>query len=188
VGLPTGLVFTEGWCAASTVFRVNGGVSYDHSGKQAEYGPVLVRQRRLVPRRAFDRAQRFMRCEASVSTSPRMETISSISAWSATSGGEICTTGSPRSSARQMRPASKSRGERKPRKSVSHSSSLKVSRVLLVLDELEGVEEPGPAQVADDRQVEELRERLVKVVLLLGHMLDDPLARMISMFFSAIAP
>ena len=39
VGLPTGLVFTEGWCAASTVFRVNGGVSYDHSGKQAEYAP-----------------------------------------------------------------------------------------------------------------------------------------------------
>ena len=39
VGLPTGLVFEEGWCAASTVFRVNGAVSYDHSGKQAEYAP-----------------------------------------------------------------------------------------------------------------------------------------------------
>ena len=37
VVLPTGLVFNEGWCAASTVFRVNGGVSYDHSGKNAEY-------------------------------------------------------------------------------------------------------------------------------------------------------
>lgn len=39
VVLPTGLVFTEGWCAASTVFRVDGPVSYDHSGKQAEWAP-----------------------------------------------------------------------------------------------------------------------------------------------------
>jgi hypothetical protein len=39
VVLPKGLVFNEGWCAASTVFRVNDGVSYDHSGKQAEYAP-----------------------------------------------------------------------------------------------------------------------------------------------------
>ena len=37
VVLPTGLVFNEGWCAASTVFRVNDAVSYDHSGKNAEY-------------------------------------------------------------------------------------------------------------------------------------------------------
>jgi hypothetical protein len=39
VKLPMGLVFNEGWCAASSVFRVNNGVSYDHSGKQAEYAP-----------------------------------------------------------------------------------------------------------------------------------------------------
>jgi hypothetical protein len=39
VMLPTGLVFNEGWCAASTVFRVEDGISYDHSGKQAEYAP-----------------------------------------------------------------------------------------------------------------------------------------------------
>ena len=39
VGLPTGLVFNEGWCAASSVFRVQGDVSYDHSGKQAEWAP-----------------------------------------------------------------------------------------------------------------------------------------------------
>jgi hypothetical protein len=39
VMLPTGLVFNEGWCAASSVFRVNNGVSYDHSGKQAEWAP-----------------------------------------------------------------------------------------------------------------------------------------------------
>jgi len=37
VVLPSGLVFKEGWCGASTVFRVNGAVAYDHSGKQAEY-------------------------------------------------------------------------------------------------------------------------------------------------------
>jgi hypothetical protein len=39
VRLPKGLVFKEGWCAASTVFRVSNGISYDHSGKQAEYAP-----------------------------------------------------------------------------------------------------------------------------------------------------
>ena len=38
VVLPTGLVFNEGWCAASGVFKVEAdGVKYDHSGKQAEY-------------------------------------------------------------------------------------------------------------------------------------------------------
>ena len=50
----------------------------------------------------YDARQR-RRC-ASASTSPRIPTISSISASPATSGGEICTTGSPRSSARQIRP------------------------------------------------------------------------------------
>jgi hypothetical protein len=39
VVLPTGLVFNEGWCAASTVFRVEGKGAYDHSGKQAEHAP-----------------------------------------------------------------------------------------------------------------------------------------------------
>lgn len=40
VVLPTGLVFNEGWCAASGVFKVEAdGVKYDHSGKQAEYAP-----------------------------------------------------------------------------------------------------------------------------------------------------
>ncbi|HEX5469684.1 MAG TPA: DUF1326 domain-containing protein [Gaiellaceae bacterium] len=39
VVLPTGLVFSEGWCAASTTFRVSDDVAYDHSGKQAEYAP-----------------------------------------------------------------------------------------------------------------------------------------------------
>jgi hypothetical protein len=39
VMLPKGLVFNEGWCAASTTFWVKDGVSYDHSGKQAEYAP-----------------------------------------------------------------------------------------------------------------------------------------------------
>jgi hypothetical protein len=41
VELPTGLICNKAWCAASTVFRVKGGdeVTYDHSGKQAEYAP-----------------------------------------------------------------------------------------------------------------------------------------------------
>jgi hypothetical protein len=39
VVLPRGLVFNEGWCATSTVFRVEDGVTYDHTGKNAEYAP-----------------------------------------------------------------------------------------------------------------------------------------------------
>src|SRR5262249_2749053 len=71
--------------------------------------------------------------QASASTAPRMETIWSNSPSPATSGGEICTTGSPRSSARQIRPRSNSRGERNCRSSVSHSSSSKVAFVSLSL-------------------------------------------------------
>ena len=81
--------------------------------------------------RRRDAAGSSMRRCASARTSPRMPTISSISASVATSGGEIWTTGSPRSSARQISPASKSAGERNPRSSVSHSSSAKVSLVSL---------------------------------------------------------
>jgi hypothetical protein len=39
VVVPTGLVFNEGWCATSTLFRVNDGVSYDHTGKNTEWAP-----------------------------------------------------------------------------------------------------------------------------------------------------
>lgn len=35
--LPQGLVFNEGWCATSTVFRVQDGIAYDHTGKNTEY-------------------------------------------------------------------------------------------------------------------------------------------------------
>ena len=37
VVLPEGLVFDEGWCATSTVFRVQDGIAFDHSGKNTEY-------------------------------------------------------------------------------------------------------------------------------------------------------
>src|SRR5919106_6448599 len=46
---------------------------------------------------------------------------------------------------------------------------------LLVLHELEGVEEPGPAQIADDGEVQEPGERLAERVLLRGDVLDDAL-------------
>jgi hypothetical protein len=36
IELPSGLVCREGRCAASTTFWVKDGISYDHSGKQAE--------------------------------------------------------------------------------------------------------------------------------------------------------
>jgi hypothetical protein len=49
------------------------------------------------------------------------------------SGGASCTTGSPRSSARQISPASYRAPDRKPRNSRSASSSSKVSLVSLSL-------------------------------------------------------
>jgi hypothetical protein len=39
VHLPEGLVFTEGYYATSSVFTVDGGVTYDHSGKNTEFAP-----------------------------------------------------------------------------------------------------------------------------------------------------
>ena len=37
--LPEGLVVKQGSMAASKVFRVQGGVQYDHSGQYAAFGP-----------------------------------------------------------------------------------------------------------------------------------------------------
>ena len=51
-----------------------------------------------------------MRSPASSRTVPSVPAIASNSRCSATSGGEICTTGSPRSSARQSSPSSNRRG------------------------------------------------------------------------------
>ncbi len=39
VRLPEGLVFNEGYYATSSVFTVDGGVTYDHSGRNTEYAP-----------------------------------------------------------------------------------------------------------------------------------------------------
>ena len=52
------------------------------------------------------------RCHASESTSRRVSTMKSISVWPQMSGGESWTTGSPRSSARQISPASNSAPDR----------------------------------------------------------------------------
>src|SRR5437764_562283 len=46
---------------------------------------------------------------------------------------------------------------------------------LLVLHELDRVEEPSPPQVADDREVDELRERRAEGVLVRENVLVDPL-------------
>lgn len=37
--LPQGIIFRQGDCGASTTFRVDGGVSYDHSGQYTAVGP-----------------------------------------------------------------------------------------------------------------------------------------------------
>lgn len=39
VHLPEGLVFNEGYYATSSVFTVDDGVAYDHTGKNTEYAP-----------------------------------------------------------------------------------------------------------------------------------------------------
>src|SRR5262249_36939371 len=74
-----------------------------------------------------------IRSQASSSTPPRIRTSSSNSASPATSGGEIWITGSPRSSARQIRPRSNSCGERKSRSKRSDSPSVNPSLVSLFL-------------------------------------------------------
>ncbi len=73
-----------------------------------------------------------------VSTSRRIDSISSNSGWPMISGGASCTTGSPRS---------------------SEPLGLRVVEGLLgglVLDQLDPVEVAGPAHVTDDRQVQQL--------------------------------
>src|SRR5687767_2783382 len=127
----------------------SGLAGYHYSSEGRGFGRVrryleragLVRRRGAAPRRPQTCPRRwseavselFTRSPASASTSPRMPTISSNCSCLATSGGEIWITGSPRSSARQIRPRSNSALERKPRSSHSHSSSVNVSRVSLSL-------------------------------------------------------
>ena len=99
-------------------------------------------------RRSADVQPACIRSPASASTSPRIPTISSNSAWPATSGGEIWITGSPRSSARQIRPRSnRRRREEAAQERLALLVRERLAR-LLVLDELERVEEARPAQVA----------------------------------------
>ena len=85
--------------------------------------------------------------------------MASNSVWPLISGGASWTTGSPRSSARQYRPASNSAGVRKPRQ--QPLGFLVVEGLLggLVLDQFDAVEVALAADVADDRQVVELLQR-----------------------------
>src|SRR6266511_3266983 len=71
-------------------------------------------------------------------------------------------------------PLEEPRGEEVPQERLALLVRKGLAR-LLVLDELERVEEPRPAQIADDRQVEQLRQRRAEGVLLLGDVLDNPL-------------
>ena len=126
---------------------------------------------------------------ASASTSPRCRR--SVELWPdrATSGGEIWITGSPRSSARQIRPALAQSAARGSRGAASRTPRRRtIARVCLVLHELDRVEEARAAQVADDRQLEQLRERRAERVLVARAPGRRCRSRfMISMFFSAIA-
>ena len=115
-----------------------------------------------------------MRSHASSRAPPRIWTISSNSSGPATSGGEICT-GSPRSSARQIRPRLNSSG-RGSRAGAHRTRRRKALTAVRVLDELERVEVAAAAQVADDRELEQPAEGGVELVLPLGDVRDDAVA------------
>ena len=94
----------------------------------------------------------------------------------AISGGESWITGSPRSSARQISPRRYSSPDRKPRSSVSDSSSVNVLLGVLVLDQLDRVEVAGAAHVADDREVAQRVEHRAELALVRADVLEDALA------------
>src|SRR5438132_1631502 len=105
----------------------------DLEGQTVDGDDVVESLRDVVETDVRGARHRAMRVHASESVSPRIDAIWSNSCCVATSGGEICTTGSPRSSERQINPLWNKRGERNPRSRVSHSSSSNDSRVSLSL-------------------------------------------------------
>ena len=94
----------------------------------------------------------------------------------AISGGESWITGSPRSSARQIRPASYSAPRQEPAQQVLGLVVGERLLGLLVLDQLERHEVPGAAHVADDRLLAELVQHAAEVVLVLADVLEHALA------------
>ncbi len=93
----------------------------------------------------------------------------------AISGGASTMTGSARSSARQISPASNSRREMTPFSSQSHSSGVNVSRGGLVAHELDDPEVPGAANVAHDRDVAQVVEHRAERVLVGEHVGEQSL-------------
>src|SRR5437763_10476731 len=85
-----------------------------------------------------------IRSAASVSTGRSTASISANCSGPAISGGESWITGSPRSSARHMRPRRKSSPDRKPRRSTSDSSSVNDSLVVLSLTSSMAWKYPAP--------------------------------------------
>ena len=78
------------------------------------------------------------------------------------SGGDSWMTGSPRSSARQIRPSSISRGESRWRRSRSASRPLELGLGGFVLHQLDAVEVAHAADVADERQVRAASSRAAR--------------------------
>src|SRR5688572_3018318 len=132
LGVPSGLA---GYHYSSEGSRLRAGSPLSGAGGVVRRrGAAPWRRPQTCPRRWSEAvSELFTRSPASASTSPRIPTISSNCSCLATSGGEIWITGSPRSSARQIRPRSNSALERKSRSSHSHSASVNVSRVSLSL-------------------------------------------------------
>ena len=133
-----------------------------HLGDEAAYG---------------EHQWRTIRSQASVSTERSTVSISSNSSVSAISGGDSWITGSPRSSARQIRPLLVQLARHEAAQQVLRLLVAEALLGLLVLDQLERVEVAGAAHVADDRQVLlEPLEHPAELGLLLAHVAAEVLA------------
>ena len=94
-----------------------------------------------------------------------MPVISSNSAVPQVSGGESWITGSPRSSARQIEPALVELAGEEAAQEPLGLLVVEAFLGLLVLHELDRVEEPVAADVADDRNLAELLEHAAELAL-----------------------
>ena len=115
--------------------------------------------------------------QASVSTSPRIPTISSNSSCVAISGGEIWTTGSPRSSARQIKPSLE---ELRREEAAQQRLALLVARTSRAspCPSRARARRRSPSRAGRRRSAGRAAARACarKRVLVVAHVLDDPLA------------
>ena len=116
------------------------------------------------------------RSHASVRTGRRTASISSNCCGPAISGGESWMTGSPRSSARQIRPAPEQLAGDEAAQQVLGLRVVEALLRLAVLDELDRLEVARAADVADDRDVAQAVEHRAERGLVGAHVAAEVLA------------